>query len=58
MQIPYNDQGSTYEECLLKAGKTTVNISRLKIIRTEILKRNSNLKMVYTKYIFSLHMIT
>ena len=55
LRFIYYDNESTYEELLLKAGKTTMNIYRLKVLCTEIYKSINKLNPLYIKDIFPLH---
>ena len=54
LRFLYNDQTSTYQELLRKAGKTTMNVYRLKLLCTEIYKCINNFSPSYIKNIFQL----
>ena len=54
LRFIYYDHESTYEELLLKAGKTTMNLYRLKVLCTEIYKSINKLNPLY-RYFSATH---
>ena len=52
LRFLYNDRESNYTALLVKAGKTTMNIHRLKVLCTEIYKSINSLSPPYIKDIF------
>ena len=54
LRFLYNDYEISYEELLLKPGRATMNVNRLRILYTEIYKTINNLNPEFMRDLFSL----
>ena len=55
LRFLYNDFSSSYEKLLDKAGKTTMNVNRLRVLCVEIYKTINKLSPNFMNEIFTLH---
>ena len=54
LKFLYNDYEISYEELLLKSGRATMNVNRLRILCIEIYKTINNLNPEFMRDLFSL----